>query len=318
MQDITIEEFISTVFPPEELAPDEVPLISHPYKDYYVNKTATVRNCRSADRQPQGWVYCVSSVDKPEPGAFARRTLGTVRRAFAIVLDDIGTKAKAPPVAPSYILETSKGNFQYGYLLEPFNVNNAQGQVYFDGCLMGLAEAGYSDPGVRSASRVVKLPGALHSSGFHTVCHLWDPVEWALPALMKAMDVKPVKRARGVKALRPGKHSVLDDVDDPVYDWLVERGVIDGNNDQWTYLPCPWQAGHTDAARGARSSTAYSPLDYGRGGRAFNCMHGSCQVVERNTEDFLTWVAEQGGPNILTTCAPMHTVLSKLLEPLNA
>jgi hypothetical protein len=90
--------------------------------------------------------------------------------------------------------------------------------------------------------------------------------------------------------MRPGKHTLLTQVDDPIYKWLDEHERIQGNNDQWVFIECPWRHRHTDGAQGA-SSSAYSPMDYGRGGSGFKCLHGHC--ADRDLADFLSWIMEQ-------------------------
>ncbi|MEE9366788.1 MAG: hypothetical protein V3W44_08890 [Dehalococcoidales bacterium] len=309
MHDITASEFITTIFPQEEIPPEEVVVLAHPASfvssktgetvEYYKQMAATDRLLKRMPRTGEGWVYCVSTVARPESGGKVRRAAEFLRDAWAIVFDDIGTKAKTPPVEPSYILETSPGNFQWGYMLEPYNVRDHKGQAYFDACLIAAADAGFSDPGVRSAGRVVKVPGAVHKTGFITRCTLWEPDRvWPLKALMKELGLKPKARARGFKGMKPGKYQSLEDVDDPIYQWLVEKGLVDGHNDQFVHIECPWVDGHTDGARGSLTSTAYSPKDYGSAGRGFVCLHGSCQDAERGVDRFLEWVVKEGGPDL--------------------
>ena len=64
--------------------------------------------------RPVNTYYCVSSV---VPGR--RLSRKTARRLFALPIDDVGTKGTPPSLPPSYAIETSPGNWQYGYLLSP-------------------------------------------------------------------------------------------------------------------------------------------------------------------------------------------------------
>jgi hypothetical protein len=107
---------------------------------------------------------------------------------------------------------------------------------------------------------------------------------------MHTMGVEVKKGRRLAGALQPGRHTVLADVTDPHYQWLVDHWTIYGNNDQWVYIDCPWRDGHTDGLQGY-SSTAYSPLDYGRAGRTFKCLHGHC--TGKSTTHFLQWINHQ-------------------------
>ena len=295
---VKLSEYMDAAFPPELLHEDEMPLLAHPASyvdadgqhDYYKQYGATPRRLDDADTREESWLTCVSTVERTR--GKARRRYKDIKRAFILPLDDIMTKAEVPPVEPSCILETSPGNFQYHYFLEPYDVSTAKGQVYYDACLICAADAGYSDPGMRAATRVCKLPGAIHKTGFVTAVHRWEPdAVWQLEDLMAAMGVRVrrVKQPRG--APRPGKHNVLDTVIDPLYHWLVAHWPVYGNNSEWVHIECPWRATHTDGAQGS-SSSSYSPDDYGLVGRGFKCRHGHC--AHRGTAEFLNTMRQLG------------------------
>ncbi len=312
-REITPVEFLLNVFPSELLLEGEKILVGHP-ASFTDRDTGEVVNYHKqmyfhprsgALRQPQGWLYCVSTVglgDKP------RRRLEDVRHAFVLPCDDVGTKSKTPPVDPSYILETSPGNYQYGYLIDPYKVSTGAGAARYDACLVGLAQAGYNDPGCRSASRMIKLPGAVHSSGFITRVVDWQPaLSWDLDKLMAEMGVEPCQftRAQRKKRLKPGMVAEFDQIDDPVLDWLVENDFVFSHNDEWVHIRCPWE--HEHSSDTGPSSTSFSPLEYGTATRGFKCLHGHC--AHRRAGHLLTWVAQQGGPGIapqMKLCVPDH------------
>lgn len=302
MHAITATEFIETIFPPGELDGAKV-VLCHPdsftgtdgqpvqfFRNYAADEGRN-RILRRVDRRDRDWYYCVSSV-WPRPDGGIRRTKADLADAWVLVLDDIGTKAVAPPVAPSYILETSAGNHQYGYLLEPLPVGAAgAGGRYYDACLLGLARAGFNDPGCRSASRVMRLPGSLHSTGWVSVVRAWSPGRvWALEALMGEMGVEPAAnllKSTHARVMLPGGGTPLAQSCDPIYHALVAQEAVLGHGREWVYVVCPWRATHTDGAQGA-TSTAYSPEDYGFSGRGFKCLHGHC--TGRTLTDFMTEV----------------------------
>lgn len=294
MECITSREFLNTLFPPDLLLPDEMPVVAWPDSfispetgravEYYAQ-----RNARVALPHDKATYFCVSTVERQRKRQVKKR-LEDVRTAMVLVLDDVGTKSEWLDIPPSYVLETSAGNYQVGYLLEPYDVSTPRGQAYFDSVLFSLADAGFNDPGCRSASRLVRLPGSLHKSGFRARVVRWYPSRvWALEDLAALLPREGVilKQPRKVQALKPGKYDVLSDVEDAVYWWLVDNWPVHGHNDQWVYIDCPWRASHTDGAQGA-SSTAYSPRDYGRAGVGFKCLHGHC--ARRGVDDFLTFI----------------------------
>lgn len=80
-----------------------------------------------------------------------------------LVCDDIGTKAEPPPIAPSYVIETSPGNFQWGYRLsQPIeDINTAKALINL------LIKSGYTDPGAHGIVRLVRLPSGTNTkNGF--------------------------------------------------------------------------------------------------------------------------------------------------------
>ena len=289
MHIITPKLFLNTLFPGDLLLPDERPVIAYP--DSFTSDETGERVDYYRQLHPRGAVptdkstyFCLSTVERQRKRQIKKR-LEDVRTAFVLVLDDVGTKSHWPIVEPSYCLETSDGNFQLGYLIEPYDVSTPAGQAYFDSCLWSLAEAGLNDPGFRSASRLARLPGSVHKSGFTARVVDWHPdLCWELEDLMARFQVSMVK-PRKAFALKPGKYSRLEDVEDPVYHYLADAGLVWGHNDQWVFLECPWRHTHTDGAQGS-SSTAYSPRDYGRAGVGFKCLHGHCS--RRGVDDFMS------------------------------
>jgi len=235
--------------------------------------------------------FCVSSCREGE-GVQARRRLVDVRSAFVVPCDDIGTKCAEPPVAPSYVIETSAGNFQWGYLIDPFDVSTPEGQHEYDSLLYTLAKKGWNDPGCRGATREVRLPGSLHRSGFIAEVVEWSPDRvWSMAELVEAFGLDKLIRPRKPLAVKPGEYDRLEDVKDAVYDWLVDNHPVYGHRDAWVFIECPWKSGHTGGEQGSNTSTAYSPRDFITAGAGFRCQHASC--AGRNAADLATWVLGQ-------------------------
>ncbi len=299
MQDITADDFITTLFPPDLLHDDERICVAHPA--HFISQETGERvdyyrqlNWRpGALRQAQSWYFCVSTIARQRQRQVKKR-LEDVRTAFVLVVDDVGTKSLPPRVPPSYRLETSAGNYQWGYLIEPFDVSTDAGAVYYDMCLVSLAAAGHNDLGFRSANRLARLPGSLHSSGWAGVVREWAPARsWVLAELMADFGVPLLRGAVRRRAERaPGNVTALDDVTDPLYGWLAETGRVLGHGDDFVYVECPWRSGHTDGKQGA-TSTGFSPAGYGRyWARGFRCLHGHCSGYA--IRHFEEWARRQG------------------------
>lgn len=294
--EISVAQFLEKVFPAELMNPDHRVVLG-------IGEGGKKRVPASAPivaKLPIGkdvLYFCVSTVQNPaDPLAPLRRRSEDVREAFALVLDDIGTKCAVPCVEPSYIVQTSVKdglpNYQYGYLLEPFDVSTPAGQAYYDACLVAAAKAGINDEGMRSATRVARLPGALHKTGFVAAVTDWHPERvWDLPGLMAELGLSPENYISEARIL--GRGSVdLTQIDDAVADWLADTGLLSGAaSEDFFEVVCPWASTHTDGRDGAY----YSPLDYGKLGRQFKCHHGHCG--DKTTGRFLEWVRDEGGPD---------------------
>ena len=281
------EAFLAAAFPSEMLNTEEAILVARPQTDgdktWYQQRAWNTRSRML--RTASAWTYCISTVIYQQP---MRRRAMDLTRTWVLPCDDIGTKAVEPPVGPSYILETSPGNFQWGYFIDPVYA----GDGLVDACLVGLAQAGYNDPGCRGAHRVVKLPEAVHRSGFVTVCHHWEPERsWPLAELMDLMEVEPTRMTQRRRQFTDKK---IEDIVDPIYAWLTETNQALNINDRgYVEIECPWAADHTD---GRSDGAGYSPLDYVTAGRHFTCFHSSC--TSRSWVEFMRWVSEMGGPDI--------------------
>ena len=287
------DSFINTIFPPDLMHSREAVLLTQAGENGMRNQLYHPRSAHP----PAPWYYCVSTVARTRRGEFPRRRIQDLMSAWVLPCDDIGTKSNEPPVDPSYKIETSVGNYQWGYLLEPFDVSTAEGAGYYDGCLKALADHGFNDPGCRSASRIIRMPGSVHRTGFMARITAWTPrLSWELPDLMKLFGIEPCQMTMRTARRRAEPSPVaLADVSDPLLDWLSDNHyTLGSHNDQWVHIKCPWDAEHSSPS--GPSSTSYSPLDYGLYGRGFNCYHGHCQG--RTVADLARFIAHQGGPTV--------------------
>ena len=201
---------------------------------------------------------------------------------LAMMLDDIGTKSKTPPLPPTWIMETSPGNYQWGYA---FNEQPTVGE--FSAAIKAIAAAGYTDPGACNPVRNFRLPGSINQkNGFISRLVEFTPGrEYSVAEICAALGVVPgVADTATVRSV-----GLADDGDDDVLAWVAERGELleQGNGEGWYGVVCPNAAEHTDGNPMGR----YRPVS-----RAYTCFHGHC-VDEWNSARYLAWVAEQGGPD---------------------
>jgi hypothetical protein len=204
---------------------------------------------------------------------------------LVMMLDDIGTKSKEPPLAPTWIMETSEGSYQWGYA---FKEQPTKGD--FTAAIKAIAKAGYTDPGATNAVRNFRLPGSVNlkpgrNNFTSTLVEFHPEREYNLEDICTALDVvpDPADTATNV-AIR-----LADTGKDSVVTWLNEQGLImsAANGEGWMGIVCPNNAEHTDGNIEGR----YKPLD-----RSFCCLHGHC--VDFSSQMFLDWVADNGGPEV--------------------
>lgn len=291
MDSITPETFLNTVFEFSggALRNEIVYSIKTPddkWRNYYYGRTRRKIPVGTAPTY-----YCVST--NARDAEYPRRNMNTVQEAWVVPFDDIGTKATAPNLQPSYKIETSAGNFQWGYLIHPFDVSTPAGRLEYDAVLYSAVKAGLNDPGCRSATRVVRLPGSLHSTGFVARIVEWRPERvWQLEDLLTALDIEKIYPASAPSS-EPGKYSRLEDITDPVYHWLVDSQLVTGHNADWVHILCPWRDTHTGGLQG-EGATGYSPEEYSTMTPSFKCFHGHC--AEKTTRDFRQWLVAEGCP----------------------
>ena len=199
-----------------------------------------------------------------------------------MMLDDIGTKSKTPPLAPTAIVETSPGNFQYWYAY-----SDQPTVEQHCAALSAIARAGYTDPGATNAVRNCRLPGSVNvkpgREAFECREVEFHPErEYTLQEICEALGVTPDEESSRANNIR-----LTDIGSDDVLAWLNEQGLVTSrvNGEGWCGIVCPNHAEHTDGQLEAR----YMPQS-----RAFCCYHGHCENLDSNY--FCDWVAEQGGP----------------------
>ena len=202
---------------------------------------------------------------------------------LVMMLDDIGTKSKTPPLEPTWIMETSEGSFQWGYAF-----SDQPTKAEFSAAIRAIADAGYTDPGACNPVRNFRLPGSVNlkpdRNHFESRLVEFHPErEYALPDICAALGVTPVEPDS--LTLRPIR--LADDGADDVMAWLSQQGLLLSrpNGEGWAGVICPNGAEHTDGNPEGR----YMPAS-----RAYCCLHSHC--VDFDSRMFLQWVADNDGP----------------------
>jgi hypothetical protein len=236
--------------------------------------------------------YTSFATFRPDDEGKYRRQKKQFAALRAVMLDDIGVKV--PPdrisLAPSWIIETSKDNYQYGYMLSEPLKDSAEA----DRLLTAIIEAGLTDPGANGpCSRIGRLPVAINGkytddSGAVWHCKLtdWQPERrYSVQEIVDGLQIE-LKETSQQRRMQRRKGSFAtdqpqdDDVhipradENPVIAALKASGrykqpLGDGKHD----ITCPWAHEHTNQVD---QGTAYfEPSEsYPLGG--FKCLHGHC------------------------------------------
>ena len=235
-------------------------------------------------KEGQSWYGNTASfiLDRFTDG-YARASAANCEYVLCMVLDDIGSKSKTPPLPPTWVMETSENNYQWGYAFSEEQPTKGE----FSAAILAIAEAGYTDSGAVNPVRNFRLPGSVNikpgRDNFVSKLIEFHPErQYTLPQICEALNVTPAEESAAFRPIR-----VSDDGADDVLAWLSGQGLVlrKPNLDGWAGIVCPNSAMHTDGSPEGR----YNPAM-----RAYCCYHGHCTDLDSGA--FLEWVAAQGGP----------------------
>ena len=226
---------------------------------------------------------------------------------LVMVLDDIGTKSKTPPLEPTWKIETSTDNFQWGYA---FGLDDQPTTGEFSAAIKAIADAGYTDGGAINPVRNFRLPDSVNlkegKGGFKSKLVEFHPErEFSLRQICEALQVTPAEADTAqTRSIR-----LKDDGQDAILGWLNAQGLVlsSRNPEGWYGVACPNKDEHSDGNPEAR----YHPVT-----RSFSCFHEHCGDL--TSARFLAWCTENGAPPVQTglrddlLAATMTDTLSKL------
>lgn len=242
--------------------------------------------------KPGPWYFYTGASDHRK----LRRDENT-KAVRAIVIDDVGTKVEASRIKapPTWILETSKGNFQYGFLLQEWTTDIEGADALFT----GLVAAGLQDKGVVKSCRLFRIPGSINDKKgreafVSTLVHFDKDAIYTLENLAQALDVKPGERKP--RRERPEVPPAAGEPD-PIFDWLYAKGMVveRKNAAGWWHIECPWHGEHTDGRTTAKYMCR-GDSDSGRGVVWCEHSHGQGDQRALYTQKFFDWVVANGGP----------------------
>ena len=210
----------------------------------------------------------------------ARRRKALYRQTHCLVLDDVREKLSEEAASklprPSWILETSKGSFQWGYIFQTPVTEASKIDNLNDGLIASELAPDGKDPGQRGITRYVKLPSSINNKSsklvngqpFKSIMHLWEPFNRVTIEQLAApfhVDLNAVRREQRVDgAAAVDDHPILQ-IPNII---KVKEVRSDGRFD----ITCPWVHEHTN--QDDSGSAVFTNQD---GSIGFKCHHGNCQ-----------------------------------------
>ena len=238
--------------------------------------------------------YFTISTFSPDEKGTARRRKALYRQTYCVVLDDVREKlsesaARKLPT-PSWILETSVGSEQWGFILDTPCTSRHMIDNLIDGFIESDLCPQNKDSGMAAVTRYVRLPEGSNNKGsklvdgqpFKCVMKSWSPFNTTtMEQLAEPFGININKERREQRidgAAVVSDHPILNIPD--IIQIKEERS--DGRYD----ITCPWVDEHTGA-----DDSGSAIFTNGDGSMGFACHHGNC--AEKNIGDVLGYVDAQ-------------------------
>jgi hypothetical protein len=266
--------------------------------------------------------YFTLAAFRPDDAGRYRRQKKHFAALYAVMLDDIGTKIPAERITlpPSWRIETSPGNFQYGYILaDPITES-----VVADRLMASIVNAQLCDPGAGGpTARLARLPVAIngkHQPPFSCQMTEWKPeLRYTNDELVEGLqlEIRNTSRSKTKADHQDGEqHHDGDTITIPCPE---ENAVIAALRQRNLYkmplgsgkhdITCPWVLEHTDSIDGG--TVYYEPTDHWPIG-GFKCLHGHC--INRHIRALLQFLgiesrAARMKPTIRVIAGEIHRVV---------
>lgn len=233
--------------------------------------------------------YFTISIFEKKDGK-SRRQKALFKQTHVIVLDDVHekiheSKAKLLP-HPTYIIETSPGSEQWGYVLDEPCKSRQRVENLLDGLVAnGLTQSG-KDPGMKGVTRYVRLP-----EGYNTKKgkNAGKPYKCILKHIdiFSRVTMEDLAAPFGVELDATRREdmgtSASEMPDHPIFsvDIKIKNTLSAGRFD----ITCPWVDEHTD-----QSDSGTALFTNSDGSLGFKCHHGHCET--KTMRDFLMKIDE--------------------------
>lgn len=292
-----LSEFLAFVFPPDVLTQGEIAVGFHkPQAKHGLPIALSTLIKRASNSLPAGFYIGTSTLRLNDQREQLRFRKSNFERMFVVVLDDVGTKIDPSTLPfelePSYILETSANNFQWGFVFEEPIADYDVAAAF----MTALSQSGFTDTGGCAVVKQVRAPEGCHlklnskNPTFQTRVvpvsdkEKYGPV-WSAeelfnllkaPVLWSEVLADPIGARQTIKPttaiLRPTiGYTHIEGVVDILAEHLLETRQVTGDDGEFMAVICPRHEEHSNECKTAY----YSPLGRGENPirRGFHCHH---------------------------------------------
>jgi hypothetical protein len=226
---------------------------------------------------------CVSTFRRDADGSWRRRK-ANFAAMHSVMIDDIGTKVPRDRVVlePSVLVETSPGNFQAWYFLDPPETDPARADLLVKRMIAAGLSVDAKDPGMRGGTRYGRLPVGCNAKAAYVErlgtpfiqrvesCNLERYVSLDAIATAYGLDLRPepVKLYRSLSPNAAADTLIADLSGLGLY--IEPLAGIDNAH----RIVCPWVHEHT--GQDASGTVYFAPAEANGWHGGFKCHHGHC------------------------------------------
>lgn len=231
----------------------------------------------------------------------ARRRKELFKATYCIVIDDVGEKIPVDLLfdkpAPSWILETSPGSQQWGYILDIPCTDRVKVEAVLQGLVAKICPKGI-DSGMLGVTRYVRLPEGWNTKeskialngGELFKCRMivWQPeikINLNLFAQTFDLDLNIKQNNQNISDDLP----MINHAYHPIWQIITAKEHLGENKFS---ISCPWQSEHT-----MQEDTGTLLIIHNNGKLSFKCHHGHC--ANKTSLDLFHWIEEHPAIMIL-------------------
>lgn len=293
MTDISNKNFIAYGF--NKCSPHEAPWVTgfegDPYsvKPYFWGGRPILNGMPSFIRPDHNNYICVSTF-KPSADGTWHRSKNNFSAMHVVMIDDIGTKILTNRIIlkPSVLVETSPGNYQAWYFLDPPITDPVKADMLIKGMIENGLTADSKDPGMRGVTRYGRLPDGSNAKAkyveklgkpFQQRTTHWSPTtKFSAEEIAYAynVDLNKVVAKKHKQLTSPLLSQQLQRIEADLQ-CLSNAGLYIEAISSLTNahrIVCPWLSEHTDEEPSGTVFFESSEDNAYQGG--FKCHHGHC------------------------------------------